>query len=82
LLDGIARALHKVLVVGDVVEGSYKANLVDLIRKQFQVPVQQTIGYSDSRHDIPFLEAVGTAIVVNPDRFLYRYSIKKSWQML
>lgn len=38
--------------------------------------------YSDSHTDLPFLEAVGTAIAVNPDRALRRVARARDWQVL
>jgi HAD superfamily hydrolase (TIGR01490 family) len=38
--------------------------------------------YSDSYTDLPFLEAVGTAVAVNPDRALRRVARERGWQVL
>ncbi|HEY1368416.1 MAG TPA: HAD-IB family hydrolase [Gaiellaceae bacterium] len=38
--------------------------------------------YSDSHTDLPFLEAVGHAIVVNPDRALRRIARRRGWPVL
>lgn len=38
--------------------------------------------YSDSHHDIPLLEIVGEAIVVNPDRKLKMRAKKENWRTL
>lgn len=35
--------------------------------------------YSDSRSDLPFLEAVGSPVVVNPDRELGRIANERGW---
>ena len=39
-------------------------------------------GYSDSHTDLPFLEAVGHPIAVNPDRELRRVAIERDWPVL
>jgi HAD superfamily hydrolase (TIGR01490 family) len=38
--------------------------------------------YSDSHTDIPFLEAVGHSVAVNPDRALRRVAAERGWPVL
>jgi len=38
--------------------------------------------YSDSHTDVPFLEAVGRPVVVNPDRELRRIAAERGWPVL
>src|SRR6185312_17504164 len=38
--------------------------------------------YSDSHGDLPFLEAVGHAVAVNPDRALRRCAAERGWPVL
>ena len=38
--------------------------------------------YSDSHTDLPFLEAVGHPVVVNPDRALRKIADERSWPLL
>jgi phosphoserine phosphatase len=38
--------------------------------------------YSDSHTDLPFLDAVGNPVVVNPDRQLRRIAEDRGWPML
>jgi HAD superfamily hydrolase (TIGR01490 family) len=38
--------------------------------------------YSDSHTDVPFLEAVGYPVAVNPDRALRRIAAERSWPVL
>lgn len=38
--------------------------------------------YSDSHTDIPFLEVVGHAVAVNPDRALRRLAVARGWPVL
>jgi hypothetical protein len=38
--------------------------------------------YSDSHTDIPFLEAVGNPVVVNPDRALREIALDRGWRIL
>jgi phosphoserine phosphatase len=38
--------------------------------------------YSDSHTDLPFLEAVGHPVAVNPDRALRRIARERGWPIL
>jgi len=38
--------------------------------------------YSDSHTDLPFLEAVGNPVVVNPDRELRRIAVERGWPVI
>jgi HAD superfamily hydrolase (TIGR01490 family) len=38
--------------------------------------------YSDSHTDLPFLEAVGHPVAVNPDRALRRIAVERGWPVL
>ena len=38
-----------------------------------------SVAYSDSHTDVPFLEAVGSAVAVNPDRKLRRIAADRGW---
>jgi phosphoserine phosphatase len=38
--------------------------------------------YSDSHTDLPFLEAVGHPVAVNPDRKLRRIASQRGWPVL
>jgi len=38
--------------------------------------------YSDSNTDLPFLEAVGHPVAVNPDRKLRRVAAQRGWPIL
>ena len=38
--------------------------------------------YSDSDTDLPFLEAVGIPVAVNPDRELARVAAERGWEVL
>lgn len=57
------------------VQGREKAEYV----KKLQYKPQETAGFSDSIHDLPFLQAVGCPVAVNPDRKLRRMSVKCGW---
>jgi HAD superfamily hydrolase (TIGR01490 family) len=42
----------------------------------------RSTAYSDSISDLPFLEAVGTAVAVNPDRELREVAARRGWQVV
>jgi HAD superfamily phosphoserine phosphatase-like hydrolase len=43
---------------------------------------KKTVAFSDSHHDLPFLEAAHTAVAVNPHRLLKREAFKRGWEIL
>jgi len=44
--------------------------------------LERCSAYSDSHTDLPFLEAVGRPVAVNPDRSLRRIASERSWPVL
>lgn len=44
--------------------------------------LEECTAYSDSHTDLPFLEAVGRPVVVNPDRELRRIAVERGWPVL
>ena len=44
--------------------------------------LRRCTAYSDSISDLPFLEAVGTAVAVNPDRELRRTAVERGWRIV
>ena len=42
----------------------------------------ESTAYSDSHTDLPFLEAVGHPVAVNPDRALRRIAGERGWPVL
>jgi HAD superfamily hydrolase (TIGR01490 family) len=63
-----------------ILQGKEKAKCVRDISKKLCIPKQDITAYSDSFYDLPFLQCAGTAIVVNPDRKLQKYSLKLDWE--
>lgn len=49
---------------------------------QHQMSLEGSYFYSDSRNDIPLLEAVETPIVVDADPYLSEYAEQKGWQAI
>ncbi|MFC2049207.1 HAD family hydrolase [Chlamydiota bacterium] len=42
----------------------------------------KTVAFSDSHHDLPFLEAAHIAVTVNPNRLLKKEAYKRGWEIL
>jgi phosphoserine phosphatase len=47
-----------------------------------QIDLGESTAYSDSHTDLPFLEAVGHPVAVNPDRELRRLAADRGWPVL
>ena len=65
-----------------ILQGEEKAECVNQIASSFQIPKEKVTAYSDSYLDLPFLLTAGTAVVVNPDRKLLKYSKSHAWTIL
>jgi HAD superfamily hydrolase (TIGR01490 family) len=77
----------------EVVDGSYtgrlerrlygpaKAEALSDLAAAEGVDLAASTGYSDSHSDLPFLEAVGQAVAVNPDRALRRAAEERGWEV-
>lgn len=73
--DGLYHQIDKVL------EGNEKSKLVKQMTEDQQIPHANTTGYSDSHHDLPFLESVAVPIAVNPNRTLRKVCKKRGWDV-
>ena len=62
--------------------GEHKAvALVDLAERE-GLDLATSTAYSDSHTDLPFLEAVGKPVAVNPDGELARIAAERGWEVL
>jgi HAD superfamily hydrolase (TIGR01490 family) len=50
--------------------------------RELDYDLDASTAYSDSHTDLPFLEAVGHPVVVNPDRKLRRIAAQRGWPVL
>jgi HAD superfamily hydrolase (TIGR01490 family) len=66
------RALH----------GAAKADAVRELAAEQGIDLAASTAYSDSHSDLPFLEAVGNPVAVNPDRSLRRVAGQRGWPTL
>jgi HAD superfamily hydrolase (TIGR01490 family) len=59
--------------------GTEKAEALRETAAASGIDLAASTAYSDSHSDVPFLEAVGTAVAVNPDRELRRVAEERGW---
>jgi len=59
-----------------------KADCLRAVAEREGFDLSECTGYSDSHTDMPFLEAVGHPVAVNPDRELRRVAADRGWPML
>ena len=62
--------------------GENKARAVRELATAEGIDLAVSIAYSDSHTDLPFLEAVGNPVAVNPDRELRRLAAARGWPVL
>ena len=68
--------------VGKPMHGAEKGIAVTNLAKERGWDLSECFAYSDSANDLPMLEAVGTAIAVNPDRRLRSHAKRSGWRIL
>ena len=76
--------------VCEVVDGTYTGKAIRALHAQAKADCIRTLefdlaastAYSDSHTDLPFLEAVGHPVAVNPDRGLRRIAAERGWPVL
>jgi HAD superfamily hydrolase (TIGR01490 family) len=62
--------------------GEGKAEAIRELAAAEGLDLAASTAYSDSHTDLPFLEAVGNPVVVNPDRELRRIALERGWPVL
>jgi HAD superfamily hydrolase (TIGR01490 family) len=97
IIDGLAAELGFDGALGstcEVVDGAFtgkvvralhheaKADCVRELAAREGIDLAASTAYSDSHSDLPFLEAVGHAVAVNPDRALRRAAAQRGWPVL
>ena len=65
-----------------VLHAERKADCVRAVAESEGFDLADCTAYSDSHTDIPFLEAVGHPVAVNPDRELRRTAREQGWPVL
>jgi len=59
--------------------GDAKADALRELAGEQEIDLSGSTAYSDSYTDVPFLEAVGHPVAVNPDRALRRVAAERGW---
>jgi HAD superfamily hydrolase (TIGR01490 family) len=62
--------------------GQTKAEALEELAGRRNLDLVGSTAYSDSHTDLPFLEAVGHPVAVNPDRALRRVAASRGWPIL
>ena len=76
--------------VCEVVDGAYTGKALRALHAQakadcirsLEFDLAASTAYSDSHTDLPFLEAVGHPVAVNPDRGLRRIATERGWPIM
>src|SRR5690554_4950604 len=68
--------------IAHYVYGENKALAVRRLATEQGYDLGASYAYSDSITDLPMLDAVGSAFVVNPDRALRRVAVERGWEVL
>lgn len=68
--------------IGLFIYRSGKASAIQVLAQQRGIDLQRSYAYSDSESDLPMLEVVGNAVVVNPDRQLLSIAKERGWEVL
>lgn len=74
----------------EVVDGEYTGRALRALHAEAKADCIRSLdfdlaastAYSDSHTDLPFLEAVGNPVAVNPDRALRRIAAERGWPVL
>lgn len=69
-------------LTGDFCYGEGKASAVRQMAAERGYDLAKSVAYSDSISDLPFLEAVGNAVAMNPDKALRRIAHERGWQVI
>jgi HAD superfamily hydrolase (TIGR01490 family) len=62
--------------------GPAKADAIRELAQREAIDLAASTGYSDSHTDLPFVEAVGKPVAVNPNRGLRRVAAERRWPVL
>lgn len=68
-------------MIGNVMHGAEKATAIRQLAERRGYDLTKCTAYSDSANDLPLLESVGTAIVINGDRKLRARARACGWKI-
>jgi len=69
-------------LLDEPLHGVRKVGAIRRLAKENGISLADCFAYSDSANDIPMLETVGHAAVVNPDRTLSKVARERGWEIL
>ncbi|MBS4168500.1 haloacid dehalogenase-like hydrolase [Parachlamydia sp. AcF125] len=72
----------KLIGVASVLGGQDKATYVASFLKEKGIPLHHSTAYTDHIADLPLLQTVGNAVVVNPSKKLRRLCLQNNWTVL
>ncbi|MCB1081763.1 MAG: HAD family phosphatase [Chlamydiia bacterium] len=72
----------KFKAIDSILLGEEKAKRIHTLAEKHQVPADLITAYSDSHLDLPFLEAAGVPVAVNPNGKLRKISQEKKWEVI
>ena len=67
-------------LAGDPLTGEFKATSMRRFARDNRIDLEASFAYADSMDDVPMLEQVRTAVVINPDRRLLEVARHRGWQ--
>lgn len=73
---------RKLCHIESIVQGETKAGMLNELAARMNVGREQVAAYSDSYLDLPFLQAAGFPVGVNPDRKLLQICRKNYWKVI
>lgn len=68
--------------ISSIMTGVCKAEYMTALSQRLKIPLSQTIAYSDSYLDLPFLKNAGKAVAVRPDRKLRAMCQDFFWEII
>ncbi|MDP3972458.1 MAG: HAD-IB family hydrolase [Candidatus Nanopelagicales bacterium] len=69
-------------LVGPFCYGEGKVAAIEQLASERGYDLNECVAYSDSISDLPLLESVGEAVVINPDRELRKIAPKRGWRIV
>lgn len=73
---------HRFCDISRLIQGLDKAVILEEIRQQFSIAREDVIAYSDSHLDLPFLQAAGRGVGVNPNKKLMAACKLHGWKVI
>jgi HAD superfamily hydrolase (TIGR01490 family) len=69
-------------LAGPFCYGKGKVEAIEALASERGYDLSKSVAYSDSISDLPFMNAVGSAVAINADRSLIDYAIDHGWRVV